>query len=60
MTIADRIREEESQLTFERTTFSHVKGLIENGASIQFISKSFGLSVQKIEEIIQKIKSSYN
>ena len=52
MTIADQIREE--------TTFNHVKGLIQNGASIEFISKSFGLSIQKIEEIIQKIKASYN
>ena len=52
MTIADQIREE--------TTFNYVKGLVQNGASVEFISKSFGLSVQKIEEIIQKIKASYN
>jgi predicted transcriptional regulator len=56
MTIADQIREE----TVENTTFNYVKGLIQNGASVEFISKSFGLSVQKIEEIIQKIKSPYN
>ena len=56
MTIADRIRED----TFENTTFNYVKGLIENGATVEFISKSFGLSVQKVEEIIQKIKTSYN
>ncbi len=52
MTIADQIREE--------TTFNYVKGLVQNGASVEFISKSFGLSVQKVEEIIQKIKTSYN
>jgi predicted transposase/invertase (TIGR01784 family) len=56
MTIADRVREE----TFENTTFNHVKGLFQNGASIELISKSFGLSIQKVEEIIQKIKSSSN
>jgi hypothetical protein len=56
MTIADQIREE----TVENTIFNYVKGLIQNGASVEFISNSFGLSVQKIEEIIQKIKSSYN
>jgi predicted transposase/invertase (TIGR01784 family) len=52
MTIADRIREE--------NTFNHVKGLLQNGASIELISKSFGLSIQKVEEIIQKIKTSLN
>ena len=52
MTIADQIREE--------TTLNQVKGLIQNGASVEFIFKSSGLSVQKIEEIIQKIKTSYN
>jgi predicted transposase/invertase (TIGR01784 family) len=52
MTIADQIREE--------TTLNYVKGLIQNGATVEFISKSFGLSVQKIEEILQKIKTSYN
>jgi predicted transposase/invertase (TIGR01784 family) len=56
MTIADQIREE----TVENTTFNYVKGLIQNGASVEFISKSFGLSIQKIEEIVQKIKSSMN
>ena len=52
MTIADEIREE--------NTFNHIRGLIQNGASIELISKSFGLSIQKVEEIIQKIKASYN
>ena len=52
MTIADRIREE------ERT--NNIKGLIQNGVSIELISKSFNLSVQKIEEIIQNIKFSLN
>jgi biotin operon repressor len=52
MTIADEIREE--------TTFNYVKGLIQNGASVELIAKSFGLSRQKVEEIIKKIKSSAN
>lgn len=52
MNAADEIREE--------NTFNHVKGLIQNGVSIELISKSFGLSIQKVEEIIQKIKASYN
>jgi hypothetical protein len=56
MTIADKIREE----TFENTTFNYIKGLFQNGASIELISKSFGLSIQKVEEIIQKIKASSN
>jgi predicted transposase/invertase (TIGR01784 family) len=56
MTIADRIRED----TFENTTFNYVKGLIENGATAEFISKSFGLKIQKVEEYIKRIKSSSN
>lgn len=43
-----------------KTTFNHIRNLIQNGASMELISKSFGLSVQKIEEIISKIKASYN
>jgi hypothetical protein len=56
MTSADQIRLEER----ENSTFNHIRGLIQNGASIELISKSFGLTVQKVEEIIQKIKASYN
>jgi len=52
MTIADEIREE--------TTFNHIKGLIQNGVSIDLIAKSFGLSMQKVEDIIKKIKASAN
>ena len=52
MTIADEIREE--------TTFNYVKGLIQNGASVELIAKSFGLSMQKVEDIIKKIKASAN
>ena len=44
----------------ENLTFTYVKGLIQNGATVEFISKSFGLSVKKVEEIIQKIKSASN
>ncbi|MDR6560097.1 putative transposase YdaD [Arcicella sp. BE140] len=56
MTIADEIRAEER----EKTTFNYVKGLLQNGASIELISKSFGISIQKVEEIIKKLKSSSN
>jgi hypothetical protein len=41
-------------------TLKYVKGAIQNGATIKFISKSFGLSTKKVEEIIQKIKSTPN
>ena len=60
MTIADQIREEESQLTYERTTFNYVKGLFQNGASIELISKSFGLTIQKVKEYIKRIQTSSN
>ncbi|MEA5139620.1 hypothetical protein [Arcicella rigui] len=50
MTIADEIREE--------TTFNSIKGLIQNGVSIELISKSFGLSIQEVEKIIKKIKNT--
>lgn len=52
MTIADQIREDER--------VNNIKNLIQNGVSIELISKSFGLSIQKIEEIIKKIKFSLN
>lgn len=60
MTSADQIRIEERERTMEFATLNHIRGLIQNGASVELISKSFGLSVQKVEEIIQKIKASYN
>ena len=60
MTAAEEIRTEERAKTMEFATINYIKGLIQNGASIELISKSFGLSVQKVEEIIQKIKASYN
>ncbi|MEA5139622.1 Rpn family recombination-promoting nuclease/putative transposase [Arcicella rigui] len=52
MTIADEIREE--------TTFNHIKGLLQNGITPEIIAKSFGISVQKVEEIIKKLKTSSN
>ena len=52
MTIADQIREE------ERTNM--IKGLIQNDVSIELISKYIGLSIQKVEEIVQRIKLSIN
>jgi predicted transposase/invertase (TIGR01784 family) len=56
MTIADRIREE----TFENTTFSHVKGLWEAGQKPDYIANVFKLPLQKVEDIIQKIKNLSN
>jgi hypothetical protein len=52
MTIADEIR--------EKNTFEHVKGLIENGLSPQIIAKSFEMPIEKVEEIIRKIKANDN
>ncbi len=60
MTIADRIREEESQLTFERTTFNYVKALIDKGLDASFIADAFKLPIQKVEEYVSRIKSSSN
>jgi Putative transposase, YhgA-like len=56
MTPADEIRQE----TMETFYFNTIKGLIKNGASIEFIAKSFEISVQKVEEVVNKIKASYN
>jgi hypothetical protein len=49
MTATERLREE--------ITLESIKKLIQNGASMELISKSFGLSFQKIEEIV---KSTHN
>ncbi|MEY4538313.1 MAG: hypothetical protein RLZZ306_70 [Bacteroidota bacterium] len=56
MTIADQISERVREE--ERTNI--IRGLIQNGVSIELISKYIGLSIQKVEEIIQKIKFSLN
>jgi predicted transposase/invertase (TIGR01784 family) len=56
MTVDQQIRLEAS----ENTTFNHVKGLIQNGIAPEIIAKSFGLSIQKIEEIIKNLKASSN
>ena len=52
MTIADQIREEER--------INIIRGLIQNGVSNELISKYIGLSIQKIEDMIKKIKGSSN
>ena len=52
MTIADRIREE----TTELTTFQHIKGLLEIGLNADAISEAFKLPIKKVQDIIQKIK----
>ena len=57
MTIADEIRAEEREnITFN--SINSIKGLLENGISIELISKSFGLSIQELEKIIKKIENS--
>ncbi len=56
MTATEQLRLEER----ENTTFNNIRNLIQNGASMELISKSFGLSIQKIEDIIQKMKNSAN
>ena len=56
MTIADRIKED----TFENITFNYVKGLWEAGQKADYIANVFKLPLQKVEEIIEKIKTSYN
>jgi hypothetical protein len=56
MTAVEEIRTQER----ESITFNYVKGLIQNGATVDFISKSFGLSIKKVEAIVQKIKSASN
>jgi predicted transposase YdaD len=56
MTIAEEIKIEER----ENLTISYVKGLLEKGLQAEFIADAFKLPLQKVEEIIQKIKSSSN
>jgi predicted transposase/invertase (TIGR01784 family) len=42
----------------ERTTLNILRNSIQNGLSLDLISKIFGMPVQKIEEMINKLKSS--
>jgi predicted transposase YdaD len=56
MTIAEEIKIEER----ENLTLNHIKGLLEKGLQAEFIADAFKLPLQKVEEIIQKIKSSSN
>jgi predicted transposase/invertase (TIGR01784 family) len=56
MTATEQLKLEER----ENTTLNNIRNLIQNGASMELISKSFGLSFQKIEDIIQKMKNSSN
>ena len=58
MTIADRIRAEEREVTMEFATFQYIKGLIEEGLDANFIAKAFKMPVKKVQDIIQKIKES--
>jgi hypothetical protein len=56
MTIADEIRLEER----EASAFKWIKILIQTGATIEFIAKSSEMPIEKVEEIVSKIKASYN
>jgi predicted transposase/invertase (TIGR01784 family) len=56
MTIADRIRAEEREVTMEFATFQYIKGMLEEGFNADTISKAFKLPIKKVQEIIQKIK----
>ena len=56
MTVDQRIRIEATEMA----TFNYVKGLIQNGISPEIIAKSFGISIQKVEEIIRTLKASAN
>lgn len=56
MTIAEEIKIEER----ENLTLNHIKGLFEKGVQAEFIADAFKLPLQKVEEIIQKIKASSN
>jgi hypothetical protein len=64
MTIADQIRikvtDQVKLETFESTTFNYVKGLWEAGQKADYIADVFKLPLQKVEEIIHKIKTAYN
>lgn len=60
MTIAEEIKLEEREITTENTTFNYVKGLLKKGLQADFIADAFSLPIQKVEEIIQKIKASDN
>jgi hypothetical protein len=61
MTATEQLRLEER----ENTNLNVLKGLIQNGliqnsVSMDLIAKSFGLSIQKMEEMITKLKNSNN
>ncbi len=56
MTIADHIREE----TREAVTLQHTKDLLEIGLDAETIARAFKLPLEKVQDIIQKIKDSSN
>ena len=56
MTIAEHIRAEER----ERITVNYIKGLVKEGLDAEFIADVFKMPLKKVQDIIQKIKDSYN
>jgi predicted transposase/invertase (TIGR01784 family) len=44
----------------QETTLNLIRTSIQNGASVELLSKLFGMPVKKIEEMINKLKSSNN
>ena len=56
MTAYEEIRLEER----ENNTLNVLRNSIQNGISVELVSKLLGISVQKIEEMINKLKTSNN
>jgi hypothetical protein len=44
----------------QETTLNILKGFVQNGVSVELISKIFEIPIQKIEEMISKLKNSNN
>lgn len=56
MTIAERISYDTAERTRESTTIQHIQALLKKGFDANFIADVFELPLQKVEEIIQKIR----
>ena len=54
MTTAEQI----AYASAESTTINYVRGMIKKGLDANFIADAFELPLQKVEEIIQRIKES--
>jgi hypothetical protein len=54
MTVADRIKAEEREVTMEFATFQHIKGLIEEGLDANVIAKAFKIPIKKCRMLFRK------